>query len=131
MISRCAHVLVVALASVHEVGGFVVPVSHQRAGQAIQPSSQPCQSATRPSQGRARSYDVWKMTETPGDTSSQRKEEVLSVLSDVIDPGERRSLQHCSFLGYGVVCVFVAWSISFWVRSSPPVLGCSVRDMTS
>lgn len=64
------------------------PFSHHRTKQGICSHQHSCKSASLPVQQRARSYHVSMMTETTGDTSPDRKDEVLSVLSAVMDPGE-------------------------------------------
>lgn len=82
---------------------FVVPLSQQQAGRAVSPTVQSYTSVSRRAgQRRARSYQMCTMSETTGDKeravtggalptdiSPERKEEVLTVLSAVIDPGEK------------------------------------------
>ncbi|CAN0491914.1 unnamed protein product [Ectocarpus sp. 12 AP-2014] len=65
---------------------FVQPFSQHRAKQGIWPHQYSCKSTSLPVQQRARSYHVSMMTETTSDTSPGRKDEVLAVLSAVMDP---------------------------------------------
>lgn len=71
---------------------FVQPFSQHRAKQGIWPHQYSCKSTSLPVQQRTRSYHVSMMTETTSDTSPGRKDEVLAVLSAVMDPGEMAAI---------------------------------------
>lgn len=103
--SSCRNALAAMATCALRSSAFVVPFSQQQAGRAVSPSIQSRTSVSRRAgHRRARLRQLFTMSETAGDNegavtasslptetevSPERQEEVLTVLSTVIDPGKK------------------------------------------